>query len=537
MSDPRPARSGCALTLGLLLVVVGSLLLASNLFGFSLAWFWTRGVAWFGTYWPVLLILWGVYKVYQRVAHPESARVGAGEVLLLFFIVFTGLTVHFTRRLVTGIPVDVSIDDVIESIGSDISFGPAYSYSDEHRFDLSAGTGLLVENGRGAVTVQGWDEQQIKAVVTKRVYRHSEEKAARVAEEIRPRFDTPPDEPARFEMEIPSEEPAVETDLELWIPRDTALTVTNGRGPLTVSDLRAPVGLATSQDSVEVRNVTGRLSVDGRRGPVRLEHITGDVEARNRYGSMTVKDVEGNFLGETSNGSLYVERITGTARLSNRHSRIRASQIGGDLTVEASQTQVTAEDLGATATIETSYRPIFVKGVEGSLTIEARSSEIEVRDVKDNLDVNNTNRSVRAAAIGGGVTMTARKCEVRLDDVTGPIELESSYNPVRIQSFGSSLTVRSEHAPVHAATESLGGEIKITTSYSEVRLTLPPESSFGLEAKVKGGEVISDFRQSTWKDSKRDETLEVRGTVGGGAPPIVIETSYGDIRVLEAGSK
>jgi DUF4097 and DUF4098 domain-containing protein YvlB len=563
MTDQRPARSGCALSLGVLLVVAGSLLLASNLFGFSLAWFWTRGIAWFGTYWPVFLILWGAYKVYQRMVHPEAARVGAGEILLLFLIVFTGLTVHFTRQLLTGIPVDVSLDDVIESIGSDISFGPAHVYSEEHRFDLSAGTGLLVENRRGAVTVHGWDEPELKVTVTKRIYRHSEETAAVVAEEIRPRFDVPSvepaqaemeppeetagrveeetrprsDEPARFEMEIPSEEAAVETDLEVWVPRETALTVINGRGPLRVSDFRAPVGLATSQDSIEVRDVTGRLSVNGRRGPVRLERITGDVEARNRYGAVTVKDVEGNLLGETSNGSLYVERITGTARLSNRHSRIRVSRIGGDLTVEASHTEVSAEELGATATIETSYRPIFVNGVEGSLTIETRSSEIEVRDVKENLDVNNTNRLVRAAGIGGGVTLTARKCEVRLDDVAGPIEVESSYNPVRVDNYQSSLIVRSEHAPLYVSSDTLGDEIKLITSYGDVRLTLPPESRFRLDAKVRGGDFFSDFDRSGWEESKREELLELRGTVGGGDSPILIETSYGDIRILEADSK
>ena len=533
MSDQRPARSGCALTLGILLVVAGSLILASNLFGFSLTWLWTRGIAWFGTYWPVLLILWGVYKVYQRLVHPESARVGAGEILLLFFIVFTGLTVHFTRRLVTGLPVEVSIDDVIESIGSDISFGPAHSYSEEHRFDLPGETGLLVENRRGAVTVRGWDEQELKVTVTKRIYRHSEEKAAEVAEAIRPRFDVPPDETARFEMELPSEEAAVETDLELWVPRETALTVSNRRGPLRVSGLHAAVGLATSQDSIEVRDITGRLSVNGRRGPVRLERIAGDVEARNRYGALTAKEIEGTFIGETSNGSLYVERITGTARLTNRHSRIRASHIGGDLTVEASHTEVTVEDLGATATIETSYRPIFVKGVEGRLTIEARSSELEVRDVQGNLDVNNTNRSVRVIGIGGGVTLTARKGEVLLDEIRGPIEVESSYNLVRIQRFQSSLTVRSEHAPIHASTDTLGGEIKLSTTYGDVELTLPPESSFRLEAKVKSGDVISDFRQSGWQESKGEETLELRGTAGGGGSPIDIETSYGDIRILE----
>jgi DUF4097 and DUF4098 domain-containing protein YvlB len=521
--------------LGVLLVVTGSLLLASNVFGFSLAWMWTRGIVWFGKYWPVLLILWGIYKVYQRMVHPESSRVGAGEVLLLFLIIFTGITIHFTQRLVTGLPVEVSIDDVIESIGSDITFGPAHRFSDEHRFDLPEETGLLVENQRGAVKVVGWDEQSIKLKTTKRIYRHSEEKAAEVAETIRPRFDVPPDGPARLEMEMPSDTTAVETDLELWIPRQTALTISNRRGPLRVSNINAPVGLATSQDSIEARDITGRLSVEGRRGPVRLERITGDVEARNRYGTMTIREVGGDLIGETSNGALTVEDIAGTARLTNRHSRIRASHVGGDLTIEASHTEVRAEDLGATATIETTYRPIFVKGAEGRLTVEARSSEIEVRDVKGNLDINNTNRSVTAVGIGGGVTLTARKGEIRLDDVAGPIDVESSYHPVRVRSFQSSLNVGSEHAPLHISTESLGGEIKLTTTYGEVRLTLPSDAAFSLDARVKGGDILADFRQSGWDETRSGDTRALRGTAGDGGSPVAIETSYGDIRILEAG--
>jgi DUF4097 and DUF4098 domain-containing protein YvlB len=520
-----------------LLVVTGSLLLASNLFGFSLAWLWTHGIVWVGQYWPLLLIVWGGYKVYQRMVHPETARVGAGEILLLFFIVFTGLTIHFTRRLVTGLPLDVSIDDVIESIDSDISFGPAYSYSEEDRFELPQDTGLLVENARGAVTVVGWDEQEIRLKATKRIYRHSEEKAAEIAETIRPRFNIPPEGAAKLEMETPSDDTPVETDLELWIPRRTALTVSNRRGPLSVSGISAPVGLATSQDSIEVRDITGRLSVEGRRGPVRLERITGDVEARNRYGTMTISEVDGDLIGETSNGSLTVEGVTGTARLTNRHSQIRASDIRGDLTVEASHTEVRAESLGATATIETSYRPIFVKGIEGRLSIEARSSEIEVREVDGDLDISNTNRSVTAVDVGGGVTLTAKKCEIRLDEISGPIEVESSYHPVHVRSFQASLNVHSEYAPLQISTDSLDGEINLTTTYGEVRLTLPPESSFRLDSRVKGGNILSDFRQSTWEESRAEDTLELRGTAGDGASPIVIETSYGDIRILEAGSQ
>ncbi len=532
MTEPRPAkRSGCALTLGVLLVVAGSLLLASNLFGFSLAWLWSRGILWFGLYWPLLLIVWGAYKVYQRIVHPETARVGAGEIFLLIFIVLAGLTVHVTKRLFDG--VNLSIDDIIEGIDSEVSFGPAFTYTEDHRFDISPESGLLVENGRGAITVHGWEEGDIKLSVTKRIYRHSEEHASELAAEIRARFATPEGEPARLAIDLPSEAANVETDLELWIPSQTSLTLSNDRGPLSVSGIRAPVSLATSNDSIEVKNITGRVNIAGRRGPVRIEGVEGDVEARNRYGTLNVKDITGHLVGETSNGSIYVEGVTGTTRLMNRHSKIKVARIGGDLTIEASHTEVSAEALGATAYIETSYRPIFVKDVEGRLAIEARSSEIEVRNIKGNLDIDNIHRPVTAVGIGGGADVKARRGSVRLEDVQGPIRIESSYNPVNVRRFFSSLSVDSEHAPITVLTDRLEGEIRLVTTYSKVGLELPPDSSFRLEAKVKGGDIESDFRQTDWRETRKDEELELHGVAGGGASPVIVETSYGDIEITK----
>jgi hypothetical protein len=78
------------------------------------------------------------------------------------------------------------------------------------------------------------------------------------------------------------------------------------------------------------------------------------------------------------------------------------------------------------------------------------------------------------------------------------------------------------------------GEIRITTTYSKVGIELPPSSSFRLEAKVTGGDIESDFRQANWTETRNDEQLELRGTAGGGASPVVIVTSYGDIEIAKS---
>ena len=124
-----------------------------------------------------------------------------------------------------------------------------------------------------------------------------------------------------------------------------------------------------------------------------------------------------------------------------------------------------------------------------------------------------------------------------LDGISGPIRVTSSNNPVEVHRFRSSLTVNSEHAPLRISTDTLGGDLNLVTSYGEVRLALPRESSFRLEARVKGGEIFSDFLQPDWKEEENEDEVELKGTAGQGAAPITIETSYGDIRIVELVSK
>jgi DUF4097 and DUF4098 domain-containing protein YvlB len=511
MSGPPTTRSGCALALGLLLIVTGALLLASNLFGFSLAGFWTRGLIMFSLYWPVLLILWGAIKIYQRFYNPAAARVSAGEVVLLILIICAGVTLAAARYVAGTASIDLSMDDLLEMIEPDISLGPAHRFSEEHTFELAEGGSLLVENDRGAITARGWDEPDLKVVVTKRIYRHSQDEANRLAEDARVRFELSDEGAARLEIERDRDRGArgaLETDLELWIPRNTPLTLTNGRGAIQVSDLRAPLGLATAYDSIEVNDVEGRVTVDGRHGPIRLEGVVGDVEARNRFGDLTVKDLAGSLLAETASGSISVERITGTVRLTNRSSRIRAIEIGEDLTIEAAHTEVSVERAGSDVAIQTSYRPVFVNQVEGRVAVEAHNSEVEIRQVRGDVGVESIHRLVTVVGVEGGVLVDAQHGAVRVEEILGPIQVENSDHPVEIDSFASSLRVESSHAPLRIATDSLRGELTLTTSYGDVDLTLPADSSFRLEAKTRSGNISSEFFDSTW--TRREEGRRVR---------------------------
>src|SRR4051812_39098011 len=58
---------------------------------------------WFGTYWPALIILWGVIKLveYQQAKNEGTrpAGIGAGGVLLLIFLIIFGMSATQASRV------------------------------------------------------------------------------------------------------------------------------------------------------------------------------------------------------------------------------------------------------------------------------------------------------------------------------------------------------------------------------------------------------------------------------------------------------
>ncbi len=132
---------------------------------------------WFGTYWPALIILWGVIKLveYQQ-AQREGTRpagIGAGGVLLLVFLIMFGMSATQASRFNWD-----EIRDHINLGDDDFAlFGHNYSYDDQLQQDFPAGSSLRIMSDRGAVNVTASDDNQIHVAAHKRINADSQEEA------------------------------------------------------------------------------------------------------------------------------------------------------------------------------------------------------------------------------------------------------------------------------------------------------------------------------------------------------------------------
>src|SRR5215472_7614371 len=148
MANPSPR--GSSLFSGLALMSVGVLLLLHNYHGLHIS-------RVFFHWWPLLIILWGAVKLFERMAaqrsgDPAAARISSGEILLVLGLLsLVGLVV--VGEIIRGkLPPEV-FDRGNDKYGFELNLEPKTVASDAR---------ITIRNPRGEIAVRPSDESQIR---------------------------------------------------------------------------------------------------------------------------------------------------------------------------------------------------------------------------------------------------------------------------------------------------------------------------------------------------------------------------------------
>ena len=142
--------------------------------------------------------------------------------------------------------------------------------------------------------------------------------------------------------------------------------------------------------------------------------------------------------------------------------------------------------------------------------------------------------SSASSTSGAGVQIEGRNNSVDLEDVTGRVEVESSYKDIIVRNAAGEIDVANRHGGIRLLFEvPPQNDISLTGDYTDIRIEMPATSSFSLDAQTRSGSFDSDFEGIDRVSSGRDQ--RVAGEFGEGGPRITIQTSRGDIRLVERG--
>jgi len=468
---PRPRRRSFAGPV--VLIILGILFLMVTMHQLPLQRLGTL----FAHYWPALLILWGVIKLieYQQAQRDgvPARGIGAGGVFLVIFIVVAGLIATQASRFNWGeIRDNMNIDD------DDINnlFGETYNYDDRLEQDLPPGaTSLRVNNDHGAVRVSFADDKKISVTVRKRVGAESQSDADKYNAETKPTITTTGGVLTLETRTQAAGDHAVQSDLDISIPRKMELHVISRRGDVSVTGRTGDVEITTHNGDVSVEDVIGNVKLNLEKGSAKVEQITGDVHIDGRLNEVSVSDVKGSaqFDGEFEE-SVKLARISKSVAFKSSRTDLEFSSIDGDLDLDS-------DDLHADK-------------ITGPLHLSTRSKQIRLDDVSGDVRLQNENGGIEVSMRSlGNVQIDSRNGDINLSlpDKAG-FRLEARTRDGEIQSDFPELKVdNNEHeAKASGSVGNGSSHIVLNNEHDGIEIRKAPKNGGpveGISGGVSGG--------------------------------------------------
>jgi len=382
MANSRPR--GSSLFSGMILIFVGLLLLLHNYQGLDI-----RMVL--GHWWPLLLIVWGAVKLYERTAasragDPGSARITGGEILLVF-------------GLLALLGIVVGSEIIRDKLPREISgeWGNRFDYHlDVAPKTVPADARITIRNARGDISVHASDDSQIRVSGKKFAHSWSEKDAEHLAGPVTYEIGQNGDGYEIHPSGANSSDSRVSFDLDVSVPKKASLTIRNERGGVTVSDLAKPVTINTTNGDVEARDIAGDVTIDTRKGDVKVSDTKGNVKLSGHGGEVNVSGVSG---GLTLDGEFYgpirADKVAKGVRFISQRTDLTLAQLTGHL--EAGSGNLEIADAPGNLTLRTNSYNVTIENASGKVKVDNRNGDVDVRfstPPKEDIEINNASASI-----------------------------------------------------------------------------------------------------------------------------------------------
>ena len=452
-APPPPYRQRRSLAGPLVLIIIGLLFLLRNLGIHFPIWHF------FGHWWPLLLILWGVIRLIEySTAQSQGYRsggLGAGTILLLILIVVVGVTAHHTSDIDWGgVREHIQMDDDLGGI-----FGTAFTFDDTVQQAFPARGNLRVVCDHGSLNIAPSDDNTLRVVVHKKVYAQNQKDADKYNEGTKPQITVTGNSVVLNANTNGAGEHGVEADMEIFVPRDATLDMASKRGDVTVNDHKADVKIALQHGDVTADDIAGTVTISLQNGSVRASKITGDLDVEGHIDNVTIDEVAGAVhLNGDFFDDIRLSKIAKTVTFKSSRSDMQIASVPGDL--EIAGDEVRGADLSGPIRLITRSKDIHIENVTGDVQLETTNGNVEV-GAADKLPLGRISISSKR----GDIALTLPpKAGFQVQANTNKGDITSEFDTVKVdQSNGS--------ARASGAVGNGASKMQINTDTGDIRIT------------------------------------------------------------------
>lgn len=383
----------------------------------------------FARFWPALLILWGVLKLIeyeQAKRYGQPARgIGVGGVFLMLFLIVSGLIATQAARLNwkdIGEHIQLGDDQGLDELFG----GSTFDYSDELTQEIPAGSTLHVNDDRGTITVNVADSKTMKVSVRKKVRAENEQDAQNYNGKTKPQL-TVVDKIVTLNANTQGAgDKGVTTDMDIYVPANTVLTITSGRGDVTIAGMSSNVEVNHRRGEVNINDHTGNITLNLDGSSARLGQVKGDVTIQGKANEVAVEDVDGavHLNGEFQE-SVRLVRVSKAVSFKSSRTEMEFARLDGRLDLDSGDLR--ADSLTGPMRLTTRSKDIALEGMSGDLRLEDENGTVSVGLHKPgNIQIDNQKGDVQVTIPPN----TPLKVEAR----TREGEIESDFDEIKVEN-------------------------------------------------------------------------------------------------------
>lgn len=435
---------------GILLLGTGTLLLIRNYHGLDL-------LRVLEHWWPLLLIAFGIVKLYERTAGSRFGDANSPRV--------TGSEIALVAGMLALIGLVVAIDIIKKEHGIDITDFNGESFSFDVNVEpktVPANARILIQTGRGDITVHSASENRILVSAKKTAHAWNEESAKHTTEHITAEIVQNGDSYEVRPAGSNSGDSRVSLDLEVTVPEKSLLTLKTEKGDIAVSDMGAELNITDMNGDVEVRGNNGDVSVDVRKGGVKISDNKGNVRISGKGGPIDATSATGSL---TVDGDFYgpirADKIAKGVRYVSAKTDLTLSQLAGHLELGSGNLEIL--DAPGNLAVRTRDNDVSIENAGGKLKVENRNGNIELRFAsppKEDIDVTNSSSGISISLPSSSSFDLQADCQ--------SCDIDSEFSGAGLQ--GNAADSGESHHLAGKYGNGHGPKISLKTSYGSITL-------------------------------------------------------------------
>jgi DUF4097 and DUF4098 domain-containing protein YvlB len=230
-----------------------------------------------------------------------------------------------------------------------------------------------------------------------------------------------------------------------------------------------------------------------------------------QHGDLTVAGQQAAVSADTHHGDLRFTDLTGNLTAKVDHGDVTLSDVHGDVTMNGNFGDINVSSVTGRLTLNGDFPgDLNLRSIDGPLHFHSSRTDLDVARIVDQLTIDSGD--LHGSNLAGPFRLKTRDFNVDLNNVSGDVNISNSDGDVDV-----------------VAARPLGS-IQIDNRSSGIRLTLPQDAGFQLDAETNG-DISNDFGIGT---TTNGDHKSARGTFGNGALKVNLTSNENDISIRRA---